>query len=69
MSKNIHNIVMNGFGNAQGLEVGHPTTIALVTLRGFIPKVEAVAAVPSRVRIGAHGLLHGGGSTPIGRGL
>ena len=27
------------------------------------------AAAPQRVRIGAHGLLHGAGKTPIGRGF
>ena len=29
----------------------------------------AVTARPDRVRIGAHGMLHGRGKTPIGRGL
>lgn len=61
----IRTVVTRGFGN--GTFNG---TIPLVVLRGYISSaVVAVTAVPIRVRMGAHGVLHGRGKTPIGRGL
>ena len=59
----IRTVVTRGFGN--GTFNG---TIALVTLRGYIAAVVAAAAAADRVRIGAHGILHGRGQS-LGRGL
>ena len=63
-------VLCHGFDNTTGLDVvlWGPTTTALLTLHGY--SISAVGGVDrGRVRTGAHGLLHGRGKTPIGRGL
>ena len=63
-------VVCHGYDNSAPLQIVRwgPTTIALVTLHGYsIPGVGGVDR--GRVRMGAHGILHGRGKTPIGRGL